>query len=63
MARYVVENGLNDPADLQHFNVDGYRYFAAESRPDKPLFRRPEKSNLFLWPFTALNLLNAHLQM
>ncbi len=43
MARYVVENGLNDPADLQHFNVDGYRYFAAESRPDKPLFRRPEK--------------------
>jgi uncharacterized protein len=43
MARYVVENRINDPADLKGFNLDGYRYFAADSKPNKPVFRRPER--------------------
>jgi len=43
MARYVVENRIIDPADLKGFNLDGYKYVASESKPDKPLFRRPER--------------------
>ena len=43
MARYVVENRITDPADLKGFNLDGYKYFAAESKPDKPVFRRAER--------------------
>jgi cytoplasmic iron level regulating protein YaaA (DUF328/UPF0246 family) len=43
MARYVVENRITDPADLKGFNLDGYKYYAAESKPDKPVFRRAEK--------------------
>ena len=43
MARYVVENRISDPADLKGFNLDGYRYNAAESKPDKPVFRRAER--------------------
>jgi cytoplasmic iron level regulating protein YaaA (DUF328/UPF0246 family) len=43
MARYVVENRITDPEDLQGFNVDGYKYVASESNPDKPIFRRPER--------------------
>ena len=43
MARYVVENRITDPADLKGFNLDGYKYYAADSKPDKPVFRRAEK--------------------
>ena len=43
MARYVVENRIGDPVELQGFNLDGYRYYAADSSPNKPIFRRPEK--------------------
>ena len=43
MARYVVENRISDPVDLKGFNLDGYRYYAAESKPDKPVFRRAER--------------------
>ena len=43
MARYGVENRISDPADLKGFNLDGYRYYAAESKPDKPVFRRAER--------------------
>jgi cytoplasmic iron level regulating protein YaaA (DUF328/UPF0246 family) len=43
MARYVVENRITDPADLKGFNLDGYKYIASESKPEKPLFRRPER--------------------
>jgi cytoplasmic iron level regulating protein YaaA (DUF328/UPF0246 family) len=43
MARYVVENRITDPADLKGFNLDGYKYYAAESKIDKPIFRRVEK--------------------
>ena len=43
MARYVVENRITDPADLKGFNLDGYKYCAAESKVDKPVFRRAER--------------------
>lgn len=43
MARYVVENRITEPTDLKGFNLDGYKYFASESTPEKPLFRRPER--------------------
>ena len=43
MARYVVENRLTDPADLKGFNLDGYKYYAADSKLDKPVFRRAER--------------------
>ena len=43
MARYVLENRITDPADLKGFNLDGYQYVASESKPEKPLFRRPER--------------------
>lgn len=43
MARYVVENRITDPVDLKGFNLDGYKYVASESKPEKPLFRRPER--------------------
>ena len=43
MARYVVENRISGAAELQDFNFDGYRYYAADSTPNKPIFRRPEK--------------------
>ena len=42
MARYVVENRITDSADLKGFNLDGYKYFAAESKLDKPVFRRAQ---------------------
>lgn len=43
MARYVVENRISDPADLKGFNLDGYQYYAADSKVDKPVFRRTER--------------------
>ena len=43
MARYVVENRITDPADLKGFNLEGYKYFAADSTSSKPVFRRAEK--------------------
>ena len=43
MARYVVENRITDPVDLKGFNLDGYKYFAADSKLDKPVFRRAER--------------------
>ena len=43
MARYVVENRITDPADLKGFNLDGYKYYAADSKLDKPVFRRAER--------------------
>ena len=43
MARYVVENRITDPLDLKGFNLDGYKYYAAGSKPEKPIFRRVER--------------------
>ena len=43
MARYVVENRITDPADLKGFNLEGYKYSEAESKLEKPVFRRAER--------------------
>ena len=43
MARFVVENRITDPVDLKGFNLDGYKYYAAESKENKPVFRRAER--------------------
>jgi cytoplasmic iron level regulating protein YaaA (DUF328/UPF0246 family) len=40
MARYIVKNQLRDPAQLLTFNMEGYRYNAALSRDDAPVFTR-----------------------
>lgn len=43
MARYLVENRITDPADLKGFNLDGYKYYPSESKPEKPVFRRSHR--------------------
>ena len=40
MTRYVIENQLTQPQDLQGFNSAGYAYAPEESTPDKLFFRR-----------------------
>jgi len=42
MARWIIENRLEDPAELIKFDVDGYRYAPEGSTPDKLLFTRPQ---------------------
>ena len=41
MARYVVENRIEDPADLRGFDLGGYAWDAAASTEDAPVFKRP----------------------
>ncbi len=40
MARYVIDQRLRSPARLKDFAVDGYAYAAAESSPQRLVFRR-----------------------
>lgn len=40
MARYVIENKLDDPKGLTSFDSEGYAYVPDESAEDKLLFRR-----------------------
>lgn len=40
MARWVLHNGVTDPADLAGFDVGGYAYDAASSQDDRPVFVR-----------------------
>ncbi len=42
MARYAVENRINEPEKLTAFDLEGYRYTPDVSTPDKLVFRRPE---------------------
>ncbi len=41
MARWIIQNQVDNPADLQAFEVAGYR-FSEEGSDDKPLFVRPQ---------------------
>ena len=41
MARYVIQNRLNDAEDILCFDLGGYRFDPAASTPDKPVFVRP----------------------
>lgn len=40
MARFIIDNRLNDAEGLQDFSVDGYRYNRRESGPRAPVFTR-----------------------
>ncbi len=40
MASWVIRNRIQNPADLPDFDLAGYRYAAAESTADKPVFLR-----------------------
>ncbi|MCC5994886.1 MAG: peroxide stress protein YaaA [Oceanicaulis sp.] len=42
MARWIIENRIEDPGALTRFNADGYRYDASGSSPDRLLFTRPQ---------------------
>jgi len=41
MARFIIQNRLQDPADLQDFNTGGYAYDPGRSTPEQPTFVRP----------------------
>lgn len=40
MARFIVQNRLQDPDALADFSIGGYRYQPQMSRPDRPVFLR-----------------------
>lgn len=40
MASWIVRQRVDDPARLREFNVNGYRYDAEQSTPDKPVYLR-----------------------
>ena len=42
MARFIIENELNEPDGLRRFRRDGYRYNRAESTAREPVFTRDE---------------------
>lgn len=42
MARFIIQNRVTDPDELQRFDLDGYAYQPGASTPDKPLFSRPK---------------------
>ncbi|WP_421857699.1 peroxide stress protein YaaA [Oceanicaulis sp.] len=42
MARWIIENRIEDPQRLQDFNEEGYRFEPEGSTPDKLLFTRPQ---------------------
>ena len=42
MARWIIDNRIEDPEALKDFNVDGYRFDSEGSSPDKLLFTRPQ---------------------
>ena len=41
MARFIIQNRLNDPKSLLDFDTNGYKYQPAMSSQDKPVFMRP----------------------
>ena len=42
MARWIIENRIEDPARLKDFDLEGYRYDAEGSSEDTLLFTRPQ---------------------
>ena len=43
MARFVVENKIDNPADLKDFDVEGYQFAPKESTFQKPVFKRKQQ--------------------
>jgi cytoplasmic iron level regulating protein YaaA (DUF328/UPF0246 family) len=42
MARFCIENRIDDPEAIKAFDVDGYRFDAANSKTDTWVFSRPQ---------------------
>lgn len=40
MARFVIQNRIQNPLDLQHFDLEGYRYCAEQSSSESLVFLR-----------------------
>jgi cytoplasmic iron level regulating protein YaaA (DUF328/UPF0246 family) len=40
MARYIVQNRLTKVADLEGFDLEGYRFDPSVSTVERPVFRR-----------------------
>ena len=40
MARFVIQNKIKNPSDLNKFNLDGYKYSAKDSSEYSPVFLR-----------------------
>jgi uncharacterized protein len=40
MTRFILENEIDDPTDLQAFDMDGYQYNPRLSKPENPVFSR-----------------------
>ncbi|MCF8058393.1 MAG: peroxide stress protein YaaA [Bacteriovoracaceae bacterium] len=40
MSRYIINKRIEDPKDLIKFDVDGYKYNLALSKPNEPVFTR-----------------------
>jgi cytoplasmic iron level regulating protein YaaA (DUF328/UPF0246 family) len=40
MARFIIENELNEPDGMRKFKIDGYRYNKAESTARELVFTR-----------------------
>lgn len=43
MARFIIDNNINEISALKEFNVSGYKFVAGESTTNRLLFRRPEQ--------------------
>ncbi len=43
MSRYIIRNRVEDPEELEGFDLEGYRYNADLSGVDRPVFTRPGK--------------------
>jgi cytoplasmic iron level regulating protein YaaA (DUF328/UPF0246 family) len=43
MARYVIQNAIQDPIKLQGFDLEGYRYVEELSQAHQPVFQRKQQ--------------------
>ena len=43
MARYVIQNAIQDPIKLQGFNLEGYQYVEGLSSAHQPVFQRKQQ--------------------
>ena len=42
MARYIIQNKINNPIDILNFNLGGYRYDKYLSNNSSPVFTRSQ---------------------
>ena len=40
MARFIIQNKIKNPRDLNQFNLDGYKYSKKDSTEYSPVFLR-----------------------